>query len=151
VKEMLTTLMEGYTFRADQKLQKINFVADGTGYMVHADAGKIRQVLSNLIDNAMKYSKNKGMIDVRLFKNNETKKIMVSVKDDGIGMSKDTLDKLFKKFSRAEGVQKVYTEGVGLGLYVASEMMKAHNGRIWAHSEGEGKGSIFFVEMNAMG
>lgn len=150
IKEMLTALVEGYSFRADQKAQKINFVADGSGYMVLADAGKIRQVLSNLIDNAIKYSKNKGMIDVRLFKNNETKKIIVSVKDDGIGMSKDTLDKLFKKFSRAEGVEKVYTEGVGLGLYVASEMMKAHEGKIWAHSEGEGKGSIFFVEMNAV-
>ena len=57
------------------------------------------------------------------------------------------MEKLFQKFSRAENVKKTYTEGSGLGLYVAEEMVKAHHGRLWAESEGEGKGSTFHVEL----
>jgi len=59
------------------------------------------------------------------------------------------MEKLFQKFSRAENVKKTYTEGSGLGLYVAQEMVKAHHGRLWAESEGDGKGSTFFVELLA--
>ncbi|MDP2815630.1 MAG: ATP-binding protein, partial [Rectinemataceae bacterium] len=67
----------------------------------------------------------------------------------GIGISPQTMDKLFQKFSRAEGVKKIYTEGSGLGLYVAQEMVKAHHGRLWAESEGEGRGSTFHIELLA--
>jgi len=147
---MIQSLIEEYSGRATLRNQKIDFIYDKEyQYEVTADDGKIRQVFSNLIDNAIKYTNEGGVVKIRLFKNIVKGKILVSVTDTGIGMSEKTLKLLFQKFSRAEDVQRLYSEGTGLGLYVASEMMKAHHGRIWAESEGEGKGSTFFVELMA--
>jgi len=117
-------------------------------FITVGDDGKLRQVFSNLIDNSIKYTPN-GKVSVLLKKSTDGKKIIFNVFDTGIGMSEDTIGKIFKKFSRAEGVSKVYTEGTGLGLYVAAEIIKKHEGRIWAESKGEGQGSSFFVELEA--
>ncbi len=110
------------------------------------DAGKLRQVISNLIDNSIKYTPH-GEVMISLEKSADRKKIIFSITDTGIGMSKETIGKIFKKFSRADGVSKLYTEGTGLGLYVAKEIMKKHEGRIWADSKGEGVGSSFHLEL----
>jgi len=115
-------------------------------YFVYADYGKIRQVISNLIDNAIKYTP-KGHVALSIpFSDSNIVRIKIS--DTGIGMDQSTINKLFKKFSRAEGVSKVYTEGSGLGLYVAKEIIRNHKGKIWAESKGHGKGSSFFLELN---
>lgn len=120
----------------------------GEHFITVGDDGKLRQVFSNLIDNSIKYTPS-GKVSVFLKKSTDGKKIIFNVYDTGIGMSEDTIGKIFKKFSRAEGVSKVYTEGTGLGLYVAAEIIKKHEGRIWAESKGEGQGSSFFVELEA--
>ena len=117
-------------------------------FITVGDFGKLHQVVSNLIDNSIKYTP-RGNISVLLYKSPDQKKIIFSIADTGIGMNPSTLDKIFKKFSRAEGASKVYTEGTGLGLYVAKEIIKKHEGRIWAESKGEGRGSSFFVELDA--
>ena len=130
---------------------KLTFTAEGddkTQYVTVGDVGKIRQVISNLIDNSIKYTP-RGSVNVKISKSGDGKKIKFSVSDTGIGMSKDTLNKIFKKFSRAEGVSKVYTEGTGLGLYVAKEIVKKHEGHIWAESAGENMGSSFNLELEA--
>ena len=129
---------------------KMEFVVedDKASYVTVGDFGKIRQVISNLIDNSIKYTP-RGGLTVKLSKTPDGKKVLFSVSDTGIGMSKDTLNKIFKKFSRAEGVSKVYTEGTGLGLYVAKEIVKKHEGRIWAESAGENLGSSFNLELDA--
>ena len=72
--------------------------------------------------------------------------IIFKVVDSGIGIPDGMMPRLFEKFSRAEGTSKLHTEGRGLGLYVAKQTILAHNGRIWAESEGEGKGGTFCVE-----
>lgn len=115
-------------------------------YITVGDEGKLRQVVSNLVDNSIKYTPH-GEISMLLYKSPDKKKILFSLSDTGIGMSELTKEKIFKKFSRAEGVSKVYTEGTGLGLYVAKEIVKKHEGRIWAESKGEGHGSSFYVEL----
>lgn len=122
--------------------------SEDESFITVGDAGKLRQVISNLIDNAIKYTP-KGEVSILLFKSKDKRKIILSFSDTGIGMSKVTIEKLFKRFSRAEGVSKVYTEGTGLGLYVAREIIKKHEGRIWADSKGEGHGSTFYVELDA--
>lgn len=147
MKGLLRELVEEMNPRAkEKKLELLLDTGDRGSYNATADFGKIRQVISNLIDNAIKYSES-GKIDIALSRDAAKGKIYVSVHDTGIGLSKETIGKLFQKFSRAEGVKKIYTEGSGLGLYVAQEMMKAHHGRIWAESEGEGKGSTFTIEL----
>jgi signal transduction histidine kinase len=112
--------------------------------MVHADAGKLRQVIENLIDNAQKYTK-QGTITIRMERTADRAKL--SVKDNGIGIAPETLPKLFRKFSRAEDASKANIRGTGLGLYVARQLIEAQGGSIRAESEGEGKGSTFTVEL----
>ncbi len=109
---------------------------------VNADFNKIRQVFTNLIDNALKYT-NEGYVKVML--ESQGDKALVSIKDSGIGIATETIPNLFQKFTRAKGVSKLHTDGSGLGLYVAREIVKAHHGEAWVESEGEGKGSQFYV------
>lgn len=119
---------------------------EGGKYNIKADVGKIRQVIVNLIDNSIKYTQ-KGFIKISLTKKPE--KILIAVSDSGVGISKEVMPKLFKKFTRARNADDVNIHGTGLGLYVAKQMVEAHKGRIWAESEGEGKGSTFYVVLNA--
>jgi len=147
IKKMVTGLVEEFTSRAKAKSLYLNFTSDGyETYNVTADEGKIRQILSNLMDNSIKYTL-AGGIDVRLTKDYGLRKTRIMIKDTGIGLSRETITTLFQKFSRARDVQKVYTEGSGIGLFIGQELIKAHHGRIWVESEGEGKGSSFFIEL----
>ncbi|MDD5032106.1 MAG: ATP-binding protein [Patescibacteria group bacterium] len=111
---------------------------------IKIDGEKIRQVVMNLVDNAVKYTK-KGSITVSLKKAKEN--IQFCVSDSGMGIDKGDLPNLFKKFSRGEGTSTTHTEGTGLGLYVAKKMVMAHGGKIWAESKGKGKGSKFYFEL----
>ncbi len=108
---------------------------------VHLDKTKIREVMMNMVDNAVKYTPHGGKIDVSVKK--DGKEVIFEVKDTGMGLSEDTIPKLFEKFSRGEGVSVIDTEGVGLGLFVAKRVIDGHGGRIWATSKGTNKGSIF--------
>ena len=118
-----------------------------TDALVSADSVKIRQVFANYVDNALKYTK-EGVVKVLAFKSEDGKKIIVGVKDSGMGIPPEIMKTLFKKFERGEG-GKVNAGGSGLGLYLAKEIVGAHKGRTWAESEGRGKGSTFFVELDA--
>jgi signal transduction histidine kinase len=113
---------------------------------IKIDDEKIRQVVMNLIDNAIKYTK-QGSVTVKL--EQIGKKIKFSVADSGMGIRPEDMVNLFKKFSRGTGTSLVHTEGTGLGLYVARMMISAHKGKIWAESDGEGKGSKFCFELPA--
>ncbi|MEI6420286.1 MAG: RhuM family protein, partial [bacterium] len=134
-------------------------------FLVHDDKAKLKQVLMNLVDNACKYTQT-GWIEIGLIKTlksttlcqgqsstqegirSSNDKILFSVRDSGVGISKETMPLLFKKFSRAKDAGKANILGTGLGLYVAQKMIEAQNGRIWAESDGEGKGSQFYVELD---
>ena len=75
--------------------------------------------------------------------------VRLIVQDTGVGISNETLPRLFEKFVRADDAGKVNYSGTGLGLYVAKQMVEAHKGKIWAESAGVGKGSTFIVELPA--
>ncbi len=126
----------------------LNFENSKETCLVNADKGKIKEVISNLIDNATKYTK-KGGISIKLEKVG-AEKCRISVSDNGIGIPKEVMPKLFEKFSRAEDASKTNIMGTGLGLYVAKSIIEQHKGRIWAESEGEGKGSTFTVELKLL-
>ncbi len=106
---------------------------------IMADKEKLRQVMNNLIDNALKYTR-KGTVDVSLFL--EGDEIKFQVKDSGKGISKQDADSIFQKYSRGKESVK-QSAGLGLGLYVAKIIIDQHKGKIWAESRGEGQGSIF--------
>ena len=111
---------------------------------IKIDEEKIRQVVMNLIDNAIKYTK-KGSVTVDIRKRDD--KIRFCVADSGMGIDPKDLINLFKKFHRGEGTVLIHTEGTGLGLYVARNMLNMHKGKIWAESKGVGKGSKFCFEI----
>ncbi|MEK7166878.1 MAG: ATP-binding protein [Patescibacteria group bacterium] len=111
---------------------------------VKVDLEKIQMTLENLIDNAIKYTPQKGKIIISL--KEENKEIKISVKDSGMGISKQDQEKLFTKFFRSEKALKTETDGSGLGLFIVKNIIEAHKGKIWVESE-EKKGSIFYFTL----
>jgi signal transduction histidine kinase len=123
------------------------FKSDLTGPgTVFADAGKSQQILHNLINNAMKYTP-KGTITVYVHDHKAINMLIVDVIDTGIGISKETIDGLFQKFTRARNANHVNINGTGLGLFVSRAMARSMGGDITIHSEGEGKGSKFTLTL----
>ena len=123
---------------------EFKFESPDEKFPLHGDETKLKQVFNNLIDNSLKYTK-KGSVHVSL--NKEGDRYIFKVKDTGIGMQSELIPKLFDKFTRASNANEANVIGTGLGLYVAKQMVEKHNGKIWAESEGEGKGSTFVVEI----
>ncbi len=115
-------------------------------YRVNADPDKLKQVIANIIDNSMKYSP-KGASKISVSRDDTRKIARFEISDNGIGMSSVTLAKLFNKFTRADNANQTNIRGTGLGLYVARDIIGAHKGKIWAESDGEGKGSKFIFEL----
>ncbi len=109
------------------------------------DDNRLEQVFSNIISNAVKYSKPEGgPIRVRSERRNGS--ALVSIQDSGIGIPKAELEKIFESFVRAENVQGLPVEGFGLGLKIAKDIIEHHGGKIWAESQ-LGEGSTFCVEL----
>jgi signal transduction histidine kinase len=115
------------------------------GCLVHADIGKTRQVIMNFIDNSMKYTL-KGTITVVAHDDVKKKKMYITIKDTGVGMSKETQGEVFEKFVRAKNANNVNVTGTGLGLFVAKKMVDDMGGRVIAESEGEELGSTFTID-----
>ncbi len=150
LKKMVIDLVQDFHVVAgEKKLDLATDIPEGVKFYVVADEGKIRQIISNLIDNSIKYTPQGS---VRLLLTREPNKgefgmIHLQIKDTGIGLSQDDIHHLFGKFTRGAEGSKVNTTGSGLGLYIAKKMMEEHKGNIWVDSEGKGKGSVFSIEL----
>lgn len=131
------------------KAIKISFEkAFGKECYVLADLQRLKQILINLLNNAIKYNSESGNIHISLDKTtgeNGTKLIKISIKDDGIGISKENIQKLFKPFERA-GNDNSSIEGTGLGLSVVEKLTKLMDGKVGVISK-EGVGSTFWIEL----
>lgn len=127
------------------KEEGINLVLelDSSLPRVYFDKDKINQVLSNLVNNAIKFTK-QGNITITTSKGENT--IQVSVSDTGCGIKKEDLPRLFHEFEQLETHGAEKTRGTGLGLAISKEIITNHNGKIWAESEA-GKGSTFFFTL----
>lgn len=111
--------------------------------MVNGNSERLEQVLMNLVSNAAKYSKENTEIIIRAYANNDV--VRVSVTDAGIGLSREQMEKIFERFYRVEDKQFL-TSGLGMGLYISSEIITTHNGKIGVESE-LGNGSTFYFEL----
>ena len=123
---------------------KFNKQADGDLFIFYGDKNTLAQALFNIIDNGIRYT-DQGKVEVDLIVDDND--IMWKIRDTGAGINNEEKKNLFQKMKRGERISHIYTEGTGLGLYVAKKIIDAHNGSIWAESEGIGKGSIFYVKM----
>lgn len=154
LKELIGGVVKDLEFDAKDKGPVLTFqIENGSSYVVRGDALKLKQVFTNVIDNAIKFT-NRGFIRVLLSRNNETKKMRIAVSDTGAGMDFNTILHLFKRFDEELTSDRGKNVGMspgGLGLYVSHQIVKAHSGNIWAQSEGVGKGSTFFIELPERG
>lgn len=141
----LNELRDTFAITAEKKGLKLSFECPDSSVIppVWIDRQKSFEVVSNLIDNALKYTR-EGSVCVRAEVVHGT--VRVSVTDTGIGISNEARQYLFSKFTRGEESEKMFANGTGLGLYVGKAMMEAQGGRISVESEGVGKGSTFSVE-----
>lgn len=108
---------------------------------VRADPRRLEQVFDNIMTNAFNYGSGKP-IQIAVFRENNTAKILI--KDQGIGIASENLERIFNRFERAVSVKNI--SGFGLELYLSRQIIESHQGRIWAESE-IGKGSTFFIEL----
>jgi len=109
------------------------------------DQTKMKTAIYNVVDNGLKYTQ-KGGVTIKLQIVNG--KLQIVVKDTGIGIKKEEIAELFEKtFERGKEAEKLYTTGRGIGLYISKNFIEAHQGKIWAESEGKGKGSTFYIEL----
>ncbi len=116
-----------------------------SGLLVDGDADELRTVLSNLIDNAVKYSRDRVQVSVEVAVPSPDT-VWVRVKDRGVGIPRTQLKRIFNRFYRLQ-TRGFKVKGTGLGLYIVRSIVKQHGGRVFAASEGEGKGSTFTVEL----
>ncbi|MBC7914943.1 MAG: PAS domain S-box protein [Pyrinomonadaceae bacterium] len=118
------------------------YLNSSENFTIDVDAGRMEQVFVNLINNAVKYSPEAKEVELNIKRNNNL--LYVSVKDYGIGIDSTNQDKVFDKFYRIEELSKNDTQGLGIGLFVSSEIVKQHGGKIWVENHEDG-GAIFFV------
>ena len=111
---------------------------------VVADRDKVRQVLVNLIENAIKYSPDGGVIEVGVAE--EGSLVRFSVRDEGLGIPTEEQERIFEKFYRLDPAMTRGVGGTGLGLYICNELIERMGGRIWVESA-SGEGSTFFFEL----
>lgn len=114
---------------------------------VFADPEKLRQVVLNILGNALKFSTSGGKITIGFFTDGMV--IETRIKDEGPGLAKEDLSRLFKKFGRLDNtyVAAATSGGTGLGLFISKSLIELMHGRIWATSEGIGKGSTFVFSL----
>jgi two-component system, OmpR family, sensor histidine kinase VicK len=116
--------------------------ANGKHHIINADIQRITQVVTNLLNNAVKFTeedKEGGSISISLedVKTGDCQEVIINVKDFGTGIDKEILPRLFTKFATKS------TKGTGLGLFICKSMVEAHNGKIWAENNKDGKGATF--------
>jgi two-component system, OmpR family, sensor histidine kinase SenX3 len=115
---------------------------------VMGDPDEVRAAVSNLIDNAVKYSGNAVKVSVEIETNPANEKfVSVRVRDRGAGIPKMELKQIFKRFYRVPGPLATRVKGTGLGLFIVRSVAKRHGGRAWAESEGPGRGSTFVLQL----
>ncbi len=139
--EIIKSVVESFSEIAKEKNVTLGISALLTSIPnVLVDPLRIREVISNFISNAIKYSENGSVITVGIYMHDTD--VITYVKDTGIGIPKEAMGKLFTKFYRVSDTFTQHADGTGLGLYIAKAIVEAHGGKVWVESE-VGKGSVF--------
>ncbi len=125
---------------------KISVHAAPEYIVIKADPRRIEQVVSNIINNAIKYSPDGGDIDISVHEDREARTVLLCVQDHGIGIPAHQQGRIFSRFMRADNAAAHNIGGTGLGLYLCRELVERHGGRIWFEST-EGEGTTFYVSL----
>ena len=119
---------------------------NGAGAMVAGDAEELRTAVSNLLENAIKYSGERVLVRVRM-ETPDQKRISLVVQDQGVGIPSSELKRIFRRFYRVQNRTIGRVKGTGLGLFIVRAIARKHGGRVFAESEGEGRGTTVVMEL----
>jgi two-component system phosphate regulon sensor histidine kinase PhoR len=144
VHELLKQIVDNFQLQLQEKKGKIELLLNAANDIVRVDEVHFTNILSNLVDNAIKYSKENLVI--KLITHRTTKHFIIQVQDNGIGMSKETVKRVFEKFYRAHTGNIHNVKGFGLGMSYVKSVVDAHKSRIKVEST-LGKGSTFSIEI----
>jgi len=145
IENLIEGIIEELRVQAEEKGIYLKFKKTSLPKM-KLDKRKIRDAICNIVDNAIKYTPKGGVTITPRIKDG---KLEIIISDTGIGMNKEEIGHFLKGklFERGEEAKKLYGPGRGIGLSIAVEFIKAHGGRVWAESQGRGKGTTFFIEL----
>jgi len=142
---LISEVMEELQFEGKNRGLYLDYKPVNKNLKIKADQEKLKVALFNIIDNAIKYTKQGGITVVLKKVGNNAQ---LTVKDTGIGIEPEQAKKLFKEaFARGREAKRTYGLGRGIGVYVTGHIIRAHKGNIWAESEGRGKGTTFYIEL----
>ncbi|MFA5993964.1 MAG: ATP-binding protein [Parcubacteria group bacterium] len=144
INDLMEEILHSFSVMTQEKKLRLELVKDEKISEIWMDYGKIREVVSNIVDNAIKYTE-KGNIRMETKKTEHNVQIIIT--DTGIGIEKEGFEFLFDKFSRGKKAQQMKKSGVGLGLYLGKKLVEAHHGAIKASSSGRGRGATFTITL----
>jgi two-component system phosphate regulon sensor histidine kinase PhoR len=144
VHNLIREVISNYTLQLQEKDGRIELDLNADSDLINGDEVHMRNLISNLVDNAVKYSKEKLVLRISSY--NSAKNLVVKFEDNGIGMTKETVRRIFEKFYRAHTGNLHNVKGFGLGLSYVKTIVDAHEGRIKVDSS-PGKGSSFTIEI----
>jgi signal transduction histidine kinase len=151
IKDLIMDIVSNFKFDMDAKQIRPVYYFSEENNILSLNKEKITEALSNIVSNAVKYNKMGGELKVsgKIVKNENNQKFyQLFIEDQGIGINPENISKIFTQyFERGEEARKVYATGRGIGLVIAKNIIKAHQGTIRAESEGEGRGSRFVIEL----
>lgn len=145
VHEVIQKVLENLQLQIQDKNGKVELQLNASNDLMEADEVHFTNLINNLMDNAVKYSKEEEPLLLKVSTKNAGKYIRITVEDNGIGMSKETVNRVFEKFYRAHTGNVHNVKGFGLGLSYVKTMTEAHDGKIKVESV-LGKGSVFIAE-----
>lgn len=143
--EVIKTAVDALQVSFEGKSLRVSVDASHEPLLIDADASRLQQIVWNLLTNSIKFSSNNGSIKVSLEKIENTLRLIVA--DEGQGIDEDFLPHLFERFTQSDSASNRYHGGLGLGLSIVKHLVKLHNGKVEAFSEGKGKGASFVVTL----
>ncbi len=144
VQSMISEVFDDVSQMAESREYQIDLILPSQELWINADV-RLQKVFEKLLNNAMRFTPPNGEITLQVSSSDE--EILVEIKDSGIGIAPEEVERIFEQFYQIEHHMRRRYEGLGLGLAIARGMVELHQGRIWAASDGPGKGSTFKVQL----
>ncbi|HOZ70737.1 MAG TPA: HAMP domain-containing sensor histidine kinase, partial [Chitinophagaceae bacterium] len=146
VHEIIKDVVGNFALQLESKNGKVDLLLNATNDLVEADEVHFSNLVNNLVDNAVKYARDNNPPQIRISTQSGSKYFNLRIEDNGIGMNRDTLKRIFERFYRAHTGNMHNVKGFGLGLSYVKTMVEAHHGEIKAEST-LGKGSVFTIDI----